>query len=430
MFEALKKGAIDLTLKAKGLLTSPESQVYVEDLRKVMMYDGKKCQYPKNYDQIVQSAKIIENRDMRGNPILDKDNNPTYKLLYGEKDENGEQPSFRLSLVTENENNDRSYFTIDFLVDPDKDAREFRSSNRSYYSKYYKPFGFSKIDLEKHIPIFEVDTQSLELTHSRVLAKKGSSLNNKGEVDEKDIDEKGRNGKLLYTSDYKKLSTHFSEIRDQNNNLELDKSLISVPIIFVASLAKVCTKLLTSLPIKLGEHLISKQNPIAKSFGYLLFTPAMAVKNSVNMVATILKAPILLFVANEKKYGDAYFTMWKHQLKGCWEEAKSDFNVIKGGEREAEQKEKRPNLDTIIGTWDELDARRPGIEKGLEKPSNKSSESIDKSREPGVGKSLNNESIAESRKKAIAQEKLSNHADKVLSKRNSLQDERIQSSSR
>lgn len=47
MFEALKKGAIDLTLKAKGLLTSPESQVYVEDLRKVMMYDGRKCQYPK-----------------------------------------------------------------------------------------------------------------------------------------------------------------------------------------------------------------------------------------------------------------------------------------------------------------------------------------------------------------------------------------------
>lgn len=41
-----------------------------------------------------------------------------------------------------------------------------------------------------------------------------------------------------------------------------------------------------------------------------------------------------------------------------------------------------------MGTWDELKARRSGIEKDLEKPSNKSSESIDKSREPDIGKSL------------------------------------------
>lgn len=418
-----------LTLGVRSLFTSSEpSTTYVKDLRKVITYDRRKCQYPKNYDEIVKSGKIIEAKNSKDETI--------YKLLYGEEDKDGRQPSFDLAPVESTGSKEKSvkfhYFTINFLVDPDKDAREFCSSNRSYYSKYYKPFGFLKIDLEKHIPIFEAEKTKdsqypFELTNSSVLTKEVK--NKEGKVQEV-VDEKGRNGKLLYTSDYKKLSTHFSEIRDQNNNLELDKSLISVPIIFVASLAKVCTKLLTSLPIKLGEHLISKQNPIAKSFGYLLFTPAMAVKNSVNMVATILKAPILLFVANEKKYGDAYFTMWKHQLKGCWEEAKSDFNVIKGGEREAEQKEKRPNLDTIIGTWDELDARRPGIEKGLEKPSNKSSESIDKSREPGVGKSLNNESIAESRKKAIAQEKLSNHADKVLSKRNSLQDERIQSSSR
>ncbi|WP_265025873.1 hypothetical protein [Wolbachia endosymbiont (group A) of Bibio marci] len=418
-----------LTLGVRSLFTSSEpSTTYVKDLRKVITYDRRKCQYPKNYDEIAKSGKIIEAKNSKDETI--------YKLLYGEEDKDGRQPSFDLAPVESTGSKEKSvkfhYFTINFLVDPDKDAREFRSSNRSYYSKYYKPFGFLKIDLEKHIPIFEAEKTKdsqypFELTNSSVLTKEVK--NKEGKVQEV-VDEKGRNGKLLYTSDYKKLSTHFSEIRDQNNNLELDKSLISVPIIFVASLAKVCTKLLTSLPIKLGEHLISKQNPIAKSFGYLLFTPAMAVKNSVNMVATILKAPILLFVANEKKYGDAYFTMWKHQLKGCWEEAKSDFNVIKGGEREAEQKEKCPNLDTIIGTWDELDARRPGIEKGLEKPSNKSSESIDKSREPGVGKSLNNESIAESRKKAIAQEKLSNHADKVLSKRNSLQDERIQASSR
>ncbi|WP_264338926.1 hypothetical protein [Wolbachia endosymbiont (group A) of Cheilosia soror] len=403
-----------LTLGVRSLFTSSEpSTTYVKDLRKVMTYkDGRKCKYPENYDQIKKSGKIIEGENSKGETI--------YKLLYGEEDKDGRQPSFDLAPVESTGSKEKSvkfhYFTINFLVDPDKDAREFRSSNRSYYSKYYKPFGFSKIDLEKHIPIFEVDTQSLELTHSRVLAKKGSSLNNKGEVDEKDIDEKGRNGKLLYTSDYKKLSTHFSEIRDQNGNLELDKSLISVPIVFATSLAKVCTKLLTSLPIKLGEYLISEQNPIAKSFGYLLFTPAMAVKNLVDMGATILKAPILLFVADKKKYGDAYFTMWKHQLKGCWEEAKSDFNVIKGGERlKPGQKDHKPL--SIVGTWDELNARRPDIEKELEEGLNKSSESIDKSRKPGVGKSLNNESIAESRKKAIAQEKLSNHADKITQER-------------
>ncbi|MBA8757399.1 MULTISPECIES: hypothetical protein [Wolbachia] len=405
MLETLKKWGTDLTLKVKDLLTSPESQVYVKGLRKVMMYDGRKCQYPKNYDQIVQSAEIIKNEDMHGNAILDKDKNPTYKLLYGQKDENGEQPSFRLSLVTKDEDNDRSYFTIDFLVDPDKDAREFRSSNRSYYSKYYKPFGFSKIDLEKHIPIFEVDTQSLELTHSRVLAKKGSSLNNKGEVDEKDIDEKGRNGKLLYTSDYKKLSTHFSEIRDQNGNLELDKSLISVPIVFATSLAKVCTKLLTSLPMKLGEYLIGKQNPIAKSFGYLLFTPAMAIKNLVNMGATILKAPILLFVANEKKYGDAYYTMWKHQLKGCLEEAKSDFNVIKGGER---LKPDHGNRDSLVGTWDELNARRPK-KQGNDKEVSKSNEIL---KSPEEEQNKGNEILSDKRK---------GHVEELQNRRNSQQ---------
>ncbi|MDX5518874.1 MAG: hypothetical protein O7177_04795, partial [Wolbachia endosymbiont of Andrena agilissima] len=309
------------------MLTSPESQVYVEDLRKVMMYDGRKCQYPKNYDQIVQSAKIIENRDMHGNAILDKDKNPTYKLLYGQKDENGEQPSFRLSLVTKDKDNDRSYFTINYI---DNQGKQIPINE--LHKSYFEPLGFSRMDLKKHVPIFEAEKTKdpqypFELTNSSVLTKEVK--NKEGKVQEV-VDEKGRNGELLYTSDYKKLSTHFSEIRDQNGNLELDKSLISVPIVFATSLAKVCTKLLTSLPIKLGEHLISEQNPIAKSFGYLLFTPAMAVKNLVDMGATILKAPILLFVANEKKYGDAYYTMWKHQLKGCLEEAKSDFNVIKG----------------------------------------------------------------------------------------------------
>ncbi|WP_265027241.1 hypothetical protein [Wolbachia endosymbiont (group A) of Bombylius major] len=401
-----------LTLGVRSLFTSSEpSTTYVKDLRKVMMYDGRKCQYPKNYDQIVQSAKIIENRDMHGNAILDKDKNPTYKLLYGQKDENGEQPSFRLSLVTKDEDNDRSYFTINYI---DNQGKQIPTD--SLNKSYFEPLGFSRMDLKKHVPIFEAEKTKdpqypFELTNSSVLTKEVK--NKEGKVQEV-VDEKGRNGELLYTSDYKKLSTHFSEIRDQNGNLELDKSLISVPIVFATSLAKVCTKLLTSLPMKLGEYLIGKQNPIAKSFGYLLFTPAMAVKNLVDMGATILKAPVLLFVADKKKYGDAYFTMWKHQLKECWEEAKSDFNVIKGEER---LKPDHRNRKSLVGTWDELNARRPDIERDLEKALNKSSESIDKSREPGVGKSLKNESIAESGKKAIAQEKLSNHADKITQKR-------------
>ena len=377
MLETLKKWGTDLTLKVKDLFTSPESQVYVKDLRKVMVYkDGRKCRYSKNYDEIVKSGKIIEAKNSEGETI--------YKLLYGEKDKNGRQPSFELTLVKETD--DRSYFTIDFLVNPEK------NKDVKHYNGYYKPFGFSKIDLEKHIPIFEVDTQSLKLTNSSFLAKKGCFINDDtGEVDEKDRDEKGRNGKLLYASDYKKLSTHFSEIRDQDGNLELDKSLISVPIVFATSLAKVCTKLLTSLPIKLGEYLISEQNPIAKSFGYLLFTPAMAVKNLVNMVATILKAPILLFVANEKKYGDAYFTMWKHQLKECWEEAKSDFNVIKGEER---LKPDHGNRDSLVGTWDELNARRPK-KQGNDKEVSKSNEIL---KSPEEEQNKDNEILSDKRK--------------------------------
>ncbi|WP_343288622.1 hypothetical protein [Wolbachia endosymbiont of Encarsia formosa] len=373
MFRVLKKGVADFTLKAKGLFASSESQIYVKDLRKVMTYtDGRKCKYPKNYDQIVKSGKITEDENSNGETI--------YKLLYGKTDTDGRKQSFELILVKETD--DRSYFTIDFLVNREK------NKDVKHDDGYYKPFEFSKIDLEKHLPVFEVDTKLLRLTNSSFLAKKGCFINDDtGEVDEKDRDEKGRNGELLYTSNYKKLSTHFSEIRDQDGNLELDKSLISVPIVFVTSLAKVCTKLLTSPPIKLSEYLISKQNPIAKSFGYLLFTPAMAVKNLVNMGATILKAPILLFVADKKKYGDAYLTMWKHQLKECWKEVKSNFNVVTNGERpKPKQKDHKPL--SIAGTWKELNARKSDIEKNLEKGLSKNSQSIDKSRELGFGESL------------------------------------------
>ncbi len=365
----LKKAVTDFTLKAKGLFASSESQIYVKDLRKVMTYtDGRKCKYPKNYDKIVKSGKVVE---------VDS-NGKTYKLLYGKK-------IFELALVKETD--DRFYFTIDFLVNREK------NKDVKHYDGYYKPFEFSKIDLEKHIPIFEAKRTNdlngrFELTHSSVLMKKVK--NGEGKV-QGVIDEKGRNGELLYTSNYKKLSTNFSEIRDQNGSLELDKSLISVPIVFAAGLAKICARLLTFIPMKLGENLIARKNRVAKSFGYLLFTPAMAVKNLVNMGATILKAPILLFVANEKKYGDAYLTMWKHQLKECWKEVKSDFNVVTNGERpKPKQKDHKPL--SIAGTWKELNARKSDIEKNLEKGLSKNSESIDKPRKPGVGESLKEKS--------------------------------------
>ncbi|THA20478.1 hypothetical protein EJE47_00365 [Wolbachia endosymbiont of Aedes albopictus] len=398
----MEKVGTDLTLKVKDLFSSSESQVYVKDLRKVMVYkDGRKCQYPKNYDQIVQSAKIIENRDMHGNAILDKDKNPTYKLLYGQKDENGKQPSFRLSLVTEDKDNDRSYFTINYIDNQDKQIPI------DWLSKsYFELLGFSRMDLKKHVPIFEAQKTNdpkypFELTHSSVLMKKV------------------KNGELLYTSNYKKLSTNFSEIRDQNGGLELDKSLISVPIVFAAGLAKICARMLTFIPIKLGENLIARKNRVAKSFGYLFFTPAVVVKNLVNMGATILKVPILLFVANEKKYGDAYLTMLKHQLKECWKEIKSDFNVVTNGERpKPKQKDHKPL--SIVGTWDELDARSPGIERDLEKALNKSSESIDKSRESGVGESLKEKPQNKTDKKiaaAVNQKSSTTHIDREIERR-------------
>ncbi|MGY5877894.1 hypothetical protein, partial [Wolbachia endosymbiont of Nasonia oneida] len=327
--------------------------------------------------------------------------NPTYKLLYGQKDENGKQPSFRLSLVTEDKDNDRSYFTINYIDNQDKQIPI------DWLSKsYFEPLGFSRMDLKKHVPIFEAQKTNdpkypFGLTHSSVLMKKV------------------KNGELLYTSNYKKLSTNFSEIRDQNGSLELDKSLISVPIVFAAGLAKICARLLTFIPIKLGENLIARKNRVAKSFGYLFFTPAVVVKNLVNMGATILKVPILLFVANEKKYGDAYLTMSKHQLKECWKEIKSDFNVVANGERpKPKQKDHKPL--SIVGTWDELDARSPGIERDLEKALNKSSESIDKSRESGVGESLKEKPQNKTDKKiaaAVNQKSSTPHIDREIERR-------------
>ncbi|MEY2393500.1 hypothetical protein [Wolbachia endosymbiont of Tettigetta isshikii] len=395
MLKTLKKRGTDLTLKVKDLFTSPES--YVKDLRQLMTYNEKKCQYTKNYDQIVEFGKIIEKKDSNEKLEKDKDEkkNPEYQLKY-----NGYE--FDLALVKKVDN--RSYFTIGFLVS--KDRREIDD-----YRKFYEPFGFKKKDLEKHIPIFEAqkteDTKyPFELTNSSILNKKEKSK--EGKIHEV-IDLKGRNGESLYTSDYKKRSTSFAEIRDQNDNLELDKSLISVPIVLAAGLAKICAKLLL-IPMKLGEHLINRQNPIAKFFGYFLFTPAMAVKNLVNMGTTVLKAPILLFVADKKKYGDFYWTMWKHQLKEYWKETKNDYSVIKEGKRSEPEEKDYPERE-IAGTWKELDARRPGIEKELDEQENNKE----------ANKGINDKNKSEEQKQNLSNEILSDkekgHASRINEER-------------
>ncbi|MEY2393653.1 hypothetical protein AB6N09_05685, partial [Wolbachia endosymbiont of Tettigetta isshikii] len=66
----------------KDLFTSPES--YVKDLRQLMSYNEKKCQYTKNYDQIVEFGKIIEKKDSNEKLEKDKDEkkNPEYQLKY------------------------------------------------------------------------------------------------------------------------------------------------------------------------------------------------------------------------------------------------------------------------------------------------------------------------------------------------------------
>ncbi|MDG7056946.1 MAG: hypothetical protein LKM43_02245 [Wolbachia endosymbiont of Penenirmus auritus] len=389
-------------LKTKELSSSPESKVYVKDLRKVVTYNGKKCQYPKNYDQIVEFGKIIESKN--------SDGKTTYMLLYGPKDKNGEQSSFKLTLVKEA--GDRSCFAVDYRDNQGKQI-PIDWLDRSYF----EPLGFSRLDLRKRVPVFEAQKTGdpkypFKLTNSSILTKKEKSK--EGKIQEV-VDLEGRNGELLYTSDYKKLSTSFYEIRDQNGNLELDKSLISVPIVLAAGSAKKIAKWLTSIPMELGEHLVNRQNPIAKFFGYLLFAPAMAVKNLVNMGATVLKAPILLFVADKKKYGDSYWTMWKHQLKEYWKETKNDYSVIKEGKRSEPEEKDYPKYK-IAGTWKELDARRPDIEKELDEQENNKE----------ANKGNNDKNKSEEQKQNLSNEILSSkkegHANKVLNRRNSLRD--------
>ena len=354
MLGAIQKVGTNFALGLKTLFTSSgsTSTVYVKDLRKVATCDGRVFQYPKNYNRIVENGVVQIAKDSYGEPIRDNNGEFVYDLLYGKENKKGKGPSFRLVPVKDingNEykstGNEKRYFTIEFLV----------SKRREGYkdiSEYSNPFGFSSIDLETRLPVFEIqETKVQSYAHCKLTEGIGS---------------KSRNGKVLYTSYSKPLNISFSEIRDPKNNIEWDKSLfISVPIVFTTSLAQICANLVTFPFIKLGEYLISKENPVAKAFGYCLFVPSAATKNLVNMSAVILRAPILLFVANEKKYGDAYLTMWKYQFQECWKQTNSDFELIKNGARSEKDNVKGGSERQLMGTWKELNAENSQIKRDL-----------------------------------------------------------------
>ncbi|MDG7056391.1 MAG: hypothetical protein LKM44_02795 [Wolbachia endosymbiont of Meromenopon meropis] len=370
MLKTLKKWGADLLLEVKDFFTLSGSDVYIKDFRQIMIHNKKKCRYPKNYDQIVEFGEIIENKYCSKKPI--EKQNLIYQLKYNK---------CKFDLVFIKEVDCKYYFTIDFLVS--KDRYEIDD-----YREFYEPFRFKKKDLEKYLPVFEIQKKDnkFALTNSSSICNKTQELN-KNEM----IDWKEKNGQLLYTSDYKRLGAILSEknqngqlfeIRDPNGNLELDKSLISIPIAFVAGLAKICVKLLIFIPVKMGRYLMNKQNSIVKFFGYFLFTSAITVKNLVNIGTTVLKAPLLLFVADKKKYADTYWTIWKYQLKEYWKEAKKDYLFMRKSNRlELELEEKDYPEFEIAGTWKELNARRQGINKNLESEIlNKGSENTDKSK--------------------------------------------------
>ncbi|WP_168464494.1 hypothetical protein [Wolbachia endosymbiont of Ctenocephalides felis wCfeT] len=352
MFGALVNGASKFVIGVGKFFTSEGEESYIQDCREVMVHGEKKCKFPKNYKQIVGSGSIREKKDTRWNVIKDENGNPVYELLYGGN-------VYNLAFMTKAGN--KSYFTI-----------EFPKLNKSTdnYEEFYKPFGFSRFDLRTHTPVFEVDT----------------STNPPKLVGSDKKDGKGRNGEQLYTTRYKWGVTRMMQIIDHEGNLEIDKSLISVPLVFASVLVKKIVNGLTYLPMKLGEYLIEKENPIAKFFGYVLFTPAAIVKGAVNIVAAIIRFPILLFVADKEKYADSYFTQFNHQLKECWKEIKSDCGVIVNGKRADLKDEENPKLKdkrypeaSISGTWDELNDQRKEAKKDLKKWVNKhkvSSETI------------------------------------------------------
>lgn len=361
MFATAKTKATDLILGLKNSFSSSDSHVYVKDLRQVLTNnDGRKFKYPKNYSAIVNEGKLER---------INSSGPPKFSLFFGKKDKNQDQLKFNLRCISKDGN--RSYYTINFLISD-------RVHKSNSFEGYYKPFEFSKKDLETHLPVFEITEQNgkYNLTNSSILLK---SVANKesGKVQEL-ADNEGRNGQFLYRSYYKKLSPHFFAIRDlskdqhgnlkKSKNLEFDKSLISVPIVFITALAKNFSKCVSFIPEKIGASLIKSNNQHVRTLGYCLFTPAIVIKNSINIIATVARLPILLFVANEKKYGDAYLTMWKYQFKECIKEVKSDYNIIRSGIVENVQEEKKdlPKERKIIGTWKELDTLKSQIKNDLE----------------------------------------------------------------
>ncbi|MBV0899336.1 MAG: hypothetical protein KTV77_00955 [Wolbachia endosymbiont of Fragariocoptes setiger] len=360
MFATVKTKTTDLILGLKNPFSSADPRVYVKDLRQVLTNDdGRKFKYPKNYSTIVNEGKLEK---------INSSDSPKFRLFFGKKDKKGNQDMFDLCFICKD--GDKSYYTIDFLIGD-------KAHKNNNFQDYYKPFGFSKKDLETHLPVFEITEQNSKynLTNSSILLK---SVANKesGKVQEL-ADNEGRNGQFLYRSYYKKLSPYFFTIRDlskdqhgdlkKSKNLEFDKSLISVPIIFITALARTFSKYVSFIPEKIGTSLIKSNNQLARAFGYCLFIPAIVVKNSINIIATTARLPILLFVANEKKYSDAYWTMWKYQFKGCIQEVKNDYNIIRSGIVENVQEEKKdlPEERKIIGTWKELDTLKPQIKNDL-----------------------------------------------------------------
>lgn len=323
-----------------------ESQVYVRDLRKVMLMNKKRLKYPKKYHKIVKDGEIIttDHTDSEGNVVL--------KLLYGKKDKKGLRPAWTLVHVATDECHGKAYYTMHMLL--------YDSSERRLSSSCYEPFGFTSVDLKKYTPVIDIKKTDdpgnpYQLTNTLYIARKGCSVSDEsGEVDANSRNEKALNGKQLYTAFYGKQDPSFFVIRDEHDKIELDKTILCFSVSLFVYTVIFIRMLLTFIPMKFGECLLHLKNPVSKVLGNIFFTPFVPLKFIVDLSAIIVKMPILLFVANEKKYGDKYWVLWKHELLKCFHELSSDCSVIKNG--------KRPDLSDydeyfLIGTWDELNVR-------------------------------------------------------------------------
>lgn len=322
-----------------------KSQVYVEDLRTVMLFNGKILKYPKNYHDIVQNGTIRFSG-------IDSDGNPHLELVYGNKATKGKQLCWTLTHVAEDECHSKAYYTMYSLVY--KPVEELGSS-------FYEPFKFSRLQLRKYAPVIDIKKTGDHdnpyiLINSLYLAKEGCSINKEsGEVDDNSRKEKGLNGKLLYYSTYDKQDPRFFVIRDENDRLEIDKSIICFVISLFVYTVIFLRKFLTFLPMIVGEWFLSHQNVFSKVLGNIFFTPFVPFKFLIDMLAIFVKITVLLFAADEKKYGNKYYILWKSELMECFRELKSDCLLIKSGKRSDNESEY--GVYKLIGTWDELNVR-------------------------------------------------------------------------